>query len=83
MHLCWHHHHLVHEGGWRLEHDGRGGVRCFRPDGTELRHAIPALASEPLTADVARDALLPLWDGDRFDLSACVDATMEMLSPTT
>jgi hypothetical protein len=83
VHLCWHHHHLVHEGGWRLEHDGRGGVRCFRPDGTELRHAIPAMATEPLMADVASDALLPLWAGETFDLSACVDAAMEILSPTT
>jgi hypothetical protein len=82
VHLCWHHHHLVHEGGWRLEHDDRGGVRYYRPDGTELRHAIPAMATEPLVADVATDALLPLWAGETFDLSACVDATMQILSPT-
>jgi hypothetical protein len=81
-HLCWHHHHLVHEGGWRLEHDGRGGIRCYRPDGTELHHAIPALAHGRLTDNVARDALEPLWAGERFDLPACVDAALSMLKPT-
>jgi hypothetical protein len=77
VNLCWHHHHLVHEDGWRLVHDGRGGVRCYRPDGTELLDPIPSMtAPPPLTLVVDHDALEPSWAGERFDLSACVDAVM-------
>ena len=31
--LCWHHHHLVHEGGWRVEGDANVEVKGTGPDG--------------------------------------------------
>lgn len=76
VNLCWHHHHLVHEGGFRLQHDGRGGVTCYRPDGTELLDPIPAMATDPLAFDLDDEAIIPRWAGERFDLSACVDAVL-------
>jgi hypothetical protein len=75
VNLCWHHHHLVHKRGWRLEHDGRGGVRCYRPDGSELLDPIPTWAP-PLDIELAKESIVPLWAGERFDLSACVDAVL-------
>ena len=75
VNLCWHHHHLTHEGGWRLEHDGLGSVRCHRPDGTEVTNPIPVHAP-PLDITVDHDVIVPLWAGERFDLSACVDAVL-------
>lgn len=73
--LCWRHHHLVHERGWRLVHDGRGGVRCFRPDGTELLDPVPTWAP-PLDITTTDESIVPLWAGESFDLSACVDAVL-------
>jgi hypothetical protein len=34
--LCRHHHHLVHEGGFRLVADQAGWLHAYRPDGTEI-----------------------------------------------
>ena len=34
--VCRHHHHLLHEGGWRVESHGDGHLRFYRPDGTRL-----------------------------------------------
>ena len=75
VNLCWHHHHLLHEGGWRLTHDGRGGVRCYRPDGTELTNPIPVLAP-PIDLTLADEAIVPRWAAERFELDACVDAVL-------
>lgn len=35
--VCSFHHKLVHEQGWRLKRDQRGGVQWFRPDGSLCR----------------------------------------------
>jgi hypothetical protein len=75
VNLCWHHHHRVHEGGWQLHHDGRGGVRCFRPDGSELLDPVP-IDITPLQRTIDDERVVPLWAGERFDLSACVDAVL-------
>jgi hypothetical protein len=74
VNLCWHHHHLVHEGGWQLKHDGRGGVRCYRPDRTELLDPIPTMPSDRLDLEIEPEAIVPGWRGEAFDLSACVDS---------
>jgi hypothetical protein len=50
-------------------------VRCFRPDGTELLDPVPTWAP-PLDITTARESIVPLWAGERFDLSACVDAVL-------
>ena len=34
--LCWHHHRLVHEGGWRIRKDAEHRLRFIRPDGRSL-----------------------------------------------
>jgi hypothetical protein len=37
--VCFFHHRLVHEHGWKMERDREGRVRWFRPDGS--RHMPP------------------------------------------
>ena len=34
--LCWHHHRLVHEGGWKIRKDAEDDLRFIRPDGRPL-----------------------------------------------
>jgi hypothetical protein len=75
--LCWHHHHLVHEGGWRLRHDDRGRLRCVRPDGMELRDPLSIdVSSLPLAPVIDDERIVPRWSGERFDRAACVDAVL-------
>lgn len=35
--VCAFHHRLVHEHGWRLEHEGDGGFAWYKPDGVRYR----------------------------------------------
>jgi hypothetical protein len=60
--LCGHHHHLVHEGGWRIFHRPAKGLRYVRPDGRPLSTRPPGLrpqirerlwAREPELADTS------------------------------
>ena len=39
--LCWHHHRLVHEGGWNLRLDTNGEVLAIRPNGNVLPRVRP------------------------------------------
>jgi hypothetical protein len=41
--LCSYHHHLAHEGGWRIAGDPAGSLTWIRPDGRELESGPPAL----------------------------------------
>jgi hypothetical protein len=43
IHLCAFHHRLVHEGGYTIDRDSRGGVRFSRPDGQAVS-VVPARA---------------------------------------
>jgi hypothetical protein len=84
--LCTHHPHLVHEGGWSIEHRERGeqGAWLFvAPDGARVAAAIPlAITGDPLTwlqewadergLDLGPDANDPLWDGTRPDYDLAV-----------
>jgi hypothetical protein len=49
--LCWHHHHMVHEGGWDAVGDANHTVTFVAPDGRRLTSDPPGLRP-----DVARRA---------------------------
>jgi hypothetical protein len=58
--LCWHHHHLVHEGDWTIEGNADGELTFTSPYGRELRSRPQPLA--PHTRRRAADAAnVPLW----------------------
>ena len=77
--LCRRHHTYVHEYGFRMMTDGRGGFQFFRPDGAEVTEVspVPVVAPDPiahlhaahhdqgLTIDVNTN--LSRWDGRRPD----------------
>jgi hypothetical protein len=85
IHLCRHHHRLVHEGGWRLEPRSEGGWHAYAPNGLRLvasPDAPPAHPVGPLEDDVPRwssgsvTALMPVAYGERYELDLCVDAML-------
>jgi len=88
--LCSFHHRQVHEGGFEISLTRDLEVKVWTPDGHRLPGA-PTLAADPGTVDwlagqwdkrdgepAATDGPMPppLWDGDRVDYEACVDALM-------
>jgi hypothetical protein len=73
--LCWHHHHAVHEGGYRVE-GGSDGARCFRPDGTPILPPAPPIHVPSLPA-VDDERIVPLWRGEPLDLAAAVDVVLD------
>ena len=79
--LCWHHHHLVHEGGFKVISDADGLVRCFRPDGIELRDPSPLVQIPPLER-VHDERIVPLWRGEPLDLAATVDVVLAKVGAT-
>jgi len=77
--LCWHHHRLVHEGGWHVRLDDCGEVAATRPDGAPLTVA-PArppgvdLVGANRARDVVTDAhtITPRWYGDPLHLGEII-----------
>lgn len=79
--LCRHHHHLVHEGGYRLALSASGRVRVWRPDGAEIRPCPQQGPAEgpPLEAAVGAhiDATTMPYGGERMQLGAVIDALVQ------
>jgi hypothetical protein len=86
IHLCSHHHRLVHEGGYTIEHRPSGALRFRRPDGK----AIPAVPQRPRGAErelirahraaglaVNEETCVPTIYNDRFRLPWIVDGLAE------
>jgi hypothetical protein len=57
--LCWHHHHLVHEGGWQLSGDPDSWLDFISPTG----NIVTSLPPPPLDPDL-RDRLFGAFSGD-------------------
>jgi len=81
--LCTRHHHLVHEGGWSIEHDAEGEWTFVAPDGKALAsEAAQSWTGNILTwlqewadehgLDLGPDANEPMWDGTRPDYDLAV-----------
>ncbi len=77
LELCWHHHRLVHEGGWNIKVDQRGHVLAIRPNGNVLREPPPTPNTDvrKVTDDntaygiaITPDTCIPRWYGDKLDL---------------
>ncbi|HEX2149905.1 MAG TPA: DUF222 domain-containing protein [Actinomycetota bacterium] len=57
--LCWHHHHLVHEGGWQLKGDPDEWLDFISPAGD----IVTSLPPPPLDPEL-RDRLFDTFSGD-------------------
>jgi hypothetical protein len=86
IHLCSHHHRLVHEGGYTIEHRPNGALRFRRPDGNPIpdaparprgaeRELLRAHRSAGLAVD--EETCVPTIYGDRFRLPWIVDGLAE------
>ena len=84
--LCWHHHWLVHEGGWGLEAEPDGELVAIQPNGELL--ALRSVAIDPGDGSIeARntktgvviepDTLIPTWYGDPLDLDHITTSLMQ------
>jgi hypothetical protein len=86
IHLCAHHHRLVHEGGYRVERRVRGELCFRRPDGRPIP-ALPARAQGDRAELARRNRLrglsidpetgVPHRRGDRLRLALVVDGLAE------
>jgi Domain of unknown function (DUF222)/HNH endonuclease len=85
--LCWHHHRLVHEGGYTLERGQAEALIFRRPDGRPIPSVTSAVAgrSVELVADsrgrgawITPDTCRSRWDGSRLDLALSVDGLVQM-----
>jgi hypothetical protein len=86
VHMCAHHHRLVHEGGYRIERTSRGELRFRRPDGRVVAPApMPVFGSihELLGGNRAQalaigsETCVPRWYGERLRPSWVVDGLVE------
>jgi len=80
--LCWHHHRLVHEGGWGLRRGRPGHLIAIRPDGTELDthdgpgfdHRGIGLRNGERGVIVTSATATPQWYGDPLDVNWVIDS---------
>jgi Domain of unknown function (DUF222)/HNH endonuclease len=78
IHLCSHHHRLVHEGGYTIEPGHRGALRFRRPDGRAIPGTPPRRGGHPDQLqqhsrrhglDISAETCVPIiYPGDRLDL---------------
>jgi hypothetical protein len=81
VHLCSHHHRLVHEGGFCVERAGPHSIRFRRPDGRPIPAAGPRT---PATGPVLEAQELPIDEytcmprsaGDRLDYGIAVEVLL-------
>lgn len=67
--LCWYHHRLVHEGGYRIEKGSSGAFRFFRRDGSLVDPVPPKRGPHDgdLRVEIAPNLALTKWTGERMD----------------
>ncbi|MDQ1479197.1 MAG: hypothetical protein QOI44_58 [Actinomycetota bacterium] len=96
LELCWHHHRLVHEGGWNDRVDDRGEVLAIRPNGNVLREKRPLPLADARNIEhdnesygitIDRNTCIPRCYGDKLDLDhiitglLCLDHPERVLGP--
>jgi hypothetical protein len=86
VHLCWHHHFLVHEGGWSLTIQADGTLLIRDPFGTTLGATQPAVeacndravvaANQTRGIEIDDTTAIPRWYGDSLDLNDAITALL-------
>lgn len=83
--LCFHHHRLVHEGGYKVIGNPEGVVTFLRPDGRPIPHSpMKGDGDHQMLIDLHQkqqmkidsETCTTLWDGYQPDIAACVDALL-------
>lgn len=91
VHLCWHHHRLVHEGGWTLEILADGEVAVYQPNGESLdapptravRRDAPGIAARNRVRGINIDCNTAVsgWVRERLDLDLAIAALLSLDRP--
>jgi hypothetical protein len=90
IHLCRHHHRLVHEGGYAVERRRGGRVIFRRPGGRRIPDAPELLAGDPSrliertrrwAPDIDHESCVPQSGGDRLDYGIAVEGLLERDPP--
>lgn len=84
MQLCRHHHRLLHEGGYAVNHHGDGRITFRRPDGRRIADcpAVPrGHTSAVHTRRIRPEACVSLSHGERMDLTLGVDWILTLAPP--
>jgi hypothetical protein len=86
VHLCAHHHRLVHEGGYRIERRARGELCFRRPDGRPVppvpKHAFGSLddvvrRNRARGLTIGSETCVPRWYGEPLRPPWVVDGLLE------
>jgi hypothetical protein len=84
--LCRFHHRKLHEGRFRIERTEDGLITFVKPDGSILETVPLGPVRGPdlmklnreLDLDIDPDTCVTRWYGDSLNLSACIDALLQM-----
>ncbi len=94
--LCWHHHRLIHEGGWNLEVDEQGQLQAIKPDGTKVttnenlskcldHQKIDSRSIERANKanglSIDPNTCITKWCGDRLDLDLIMSGLWQVDHP--
>ena len=68
---------MVHKFGYKIEILPDGGFGFFRPDGTPIPNAAPAMAvrgqiSDTHDAEISDKTIIPAWYGERLNLDYAI-----------
>ena len=84
--LCYHHHRLVHEGGFRMVLESNGALSFMTPKGNRIQdYPEPVRSVKPLEIlnqqqelDISHETSIPIWHGERMDLNMAVSGLYEL-----
>jgi hypothetical protein len=80
VHLCKHHHRLLHEGGYQMIHETSGALSFITPKGNRIcEHPQPVTSDTSLEVinqqarlDIHPETAVPNWHGEVMDLDLAV-----------
>jgi len=89
LQLCRYHHKLVHEGGYRVEHQPDGSLLFYRPDRQPLAPLTTTVvvpgddhiraANHTSGIHPTPETTVPSWDGERVDYGYIVDILLNTI----
>ena len=91
VHLCKHHHRLLHEGGYQVIHESSGALSFMTPSGNRIcEYPQPVTSDKSLEAinqqarlNINPETAVPNWQGEVMDLDLAVSGMYELVHQNT